>query len=317
MKSKYIFSITFAMLLLCAFAFSQNLDRAARQKFKSIDFVTLPKGTFIIGEHSQSVNAKRTVDSFKINKYETTYEIWYSIRIQAEKLGYVFANPGQGGSSGRRGREPNQENYLQPVTMISWYDAIVWCNALSEIEKKEPCYTYNGKVLRDSSDSASCDLALCNWKANGYRLPTEAEWEYAARFSKTGIEKDDIASGQTKTLSEALVAWSGENTTVTRRIGTAGTVFKEDAPPAPASGNANKAGIFDMSGNVLEFCWDWFSSYKTQKSGERAIGDAFGLERVSRGGSWSPYTAFLCSGDRYSFDPNEVYNYLGFRICTK
>ena len=79
----------------------------------------------------------------------------------------------------------------------------------------------------------------------------------------------------------------------------------------PEAGNANSAGIYDMSGNVIEFCWDWFEDYTS----ENIHGPKVGFERVSRGGSWSEYTMFLYAGDRYSYDPNECYNYMGFRIC--
>ena len=66
-----------------------------------------------------------------------------------------------------------------------------------------------------------------------------------------------------------------------------------------------------MSGNVLEFCWDWFEDYTS----DNVTGPVFGFERVSRGGSWSAYTMFVFAGDRYSYDPNECYNYMGFRFC--
>ena len=69
-----------------------------------------------------------------------------------------------------------------------------------------------------------------------------------------------------------------------------------------------------MSGNVLEWCWDWFADYKDEKG--RATGPESGSERVMRGGSWNSYTLFLSAGDRYSFDPNEYFNYFGFRIAT-
>ena len=82
------------------------------------------------------------------------------------------------------------------------------------------------------------------------------------------------------------------------------------------SGNANALGLFDMSGNLLEFCWDWYEDYQEVPQGTRATGPKVGSQRVSRGGSWSPYTAFIYCGDRYAFDPNESYNYMGFRFVT-
>ena len=282
--------------------------------FNNISLVTFRSNlTFTIGEDTQSYAAERTLKPFSINKFETTYELWYKVKDRAEKLGYNFENPGQGGTFGKRGAAPTEDSHYQPVTMISWYDAIVWCNALSEVMNKTPCYTYNGEILRDSGDTAACDLSQCDWDADGYRLPSEAEWEYSARRTKVGFQRGDLISGQISEDSEEglLYAWSFENAAASRIVGTAGLPFDPENSFMPATGNANSAGLYDMSGNVLEFCWDWFEDYTS----EDVYGAKIGFERVSRGGSWSAYTLFLYAGDRYHFDPNECYNYMGFRFC--
>ena len=89
------------------------------------------------------------------------------------------------------------------------------------------------------------------------------------------------------------IAWTANNSSFTHTVGTAGTPFETRAKPKPGSGNPNGAGIFDMSGNVLEFVWDWFGNYKSVEAGTRATGPVAGSQRVSRGGSWSLYTPFL------------------------
>ena len=94
-------------------------------------------------------------------------------------------------------------------------------------------------------------------------------------------------------------------------VGTAGTVFEDDVKPG--SGNANGAGLFDMSGNILEFCWDWYADYSGQAG--VSYGPEYGSKRISRGGSWSEYTLFYYAADRYAFDPNEYYGYTGFRFA--
>jgi len=318
---KRILEIIFATLLTSSLFAFESLDFVELKTPEDSDF-----DTYEIGEDSQTFTTTRWISSFAINKYETTYDLWYSTKIVAEQIGYTFINAGRPGSHGKTGSEPEAKTKDEPVTFITWYDAVIWCNALSQIHGLEPCYKYvnifgGTEILKDATDTSKVDLAICDWNADGYRLPTEAEWEYAARKVSDGFMPGDLVSGQISSIdnndedsikSETTVAWTFENSVKTHKVGTTNS---DDFTKA-GTGISNYLGIFDMGGNVLEYCWDWFEErYSEVEQKTRATGFKNGIDRVCRGGSFSPLTIFSSSGDRYHYNPNEYYNFIGFRLA--
>ena len=185
-----------------------------------------------------------------------------------------------------------------PVTDVSWYDALVYCNTRSINEGLTPCYAIGGKTdPKDwgsvpSSSNSTWNAATCDFTADGYRLPTEAEWEWAARGgeSYTYAGSDDIDE----------VAWYEDNTNDT---GTRDVKTKKK----------NAYGLYDMSGNVWEWCWDWY--YWNISSGTPDAGPASGSNRCKRGGTWGYNGADIAQvarrGNYYPYNRSFLY---GFRL---
>ncbi len=245
-------------------------------------------------------------EDFWIAETPVTYELWYEVKNWARDNGYEFAYPGREGSSDLVGEKPTARR-REPVTEVSWYDCVVWTNALSEFLGYEPVYTQNGEVVRNAGEIFYEGVEVRD--RGGFRLPTSPEWELAARYkgsdsSHGAIEypensgkywtSGNYASGATddyrNPVATGEAAWyianSGERT---RAVG-----------QKPHLGNW--LGLFDMSGNVSEWC---FTSYDEK--------------RILRGGSWnysSPQLAgfSLQVGFVRSIAPSYAVPLIGFRV---
>ena len=200
---------------------------------------------------------------------------------------------------------------------------IVWCNAYTEIKlgSDEQCVYRKSKtdstVLKNATDTAACDAAYADMDKKGFRLPTEAEWEYAARWQgsdKTNaaqygdvyLTKLNSASGAKADWNDAAetgaVAWYSDNSgSKTHPVG---------------KKRANALGLHDMSGNVWEWCFDWYGDIEANTVTDPQ-GAASGSYRVVRGGSWNYNADFCTVGLRLSYCPGSRNYYLGFRLAWR
>ena len=237
-----------------------------------------------------------TVDTpFWIAETVVTYELWYTVRQWALRNGYTFANAGMEGSTTGGGSYPSYKSIgrapssrrNEPVTMVSWRDSIVWCNALSEMVGLDPVYTHNSAVIKDATNVTACDNAVQE-ERNGFRLPTSDEWELAARYNDgQAWTPGHYASGASANTGNAAatqaVAWYSANSVgKTQSVGTLA---------------ANALGVYDMSGNVWEWTFTRGGSGRVNRGGgwDNTAGDL----RVGRGGSSSPSRVIFSDGFRF------------------
>ncbi len=267
------------------------------------DLALIPAGTFTMGRTSGDTDSDApsvsvTVSAFYMGKNEVTKALWDEVRTWAAANGYSDLATGAGKASNH------------PVQAVSWWDVIKWCNARSQKEGLTPCYTVSGSVMKTGTTAPTV-----NWTANGYRLPTEAEWEKAARG---GVSGKRFPWG-TDTISHTQANFYNVNGE-SYQTGTTGyhPTYATGATPytSPVGAfTANGYGLNDMAGNVWEWCWDWYGASTYVNGSTNPRGAASGTIRVGRGGSWFDY-AFSCrAAVRYYYDPTGRDYHIGFRMA--
>ena len=274
---KTIFLFSFALFAAVS-AMAQN--RLGTQG-SSNDFVLIKGGTFTMG--SPATEPESGTDEAQHRVTVSDFYIAKSSVTQREYTQLMGSNPS----------EFNGDNL--PVENVTWFDAVRFCNARSAREGLTPAYTINGETV------------TWNRGANGYRLPTEAEWEYACRAGTTTPFNigDNITDREANCYNNY-----GYNNNSSGRVtgGYRGRTTPVNSYPA------NNWGLFDMHGNVADWCWDWYGEYGTAAQ-TNPTGPATGTLRVNRGGGWNDFPKHIRSAYRAATPPDNGSFNLGFRLA--
>ena len=247
------------------------------------EMVKVDGGSFMLGADKRDIHAEKdekpqvsvSVDAFYMSKYEVTVWEWKQ---------YV--------KDQRLQMPPKQEwgwNDAFPITNVTWEEAIDYCNWLSKKHGYTPVYSRKGPILG------------CNFNADGYRLPTEAEWEFAARGGTKSKGFRFVGAND-----PSRMAWFTDNS--------------ENRPHVYGTRYANELGIHDLNGNVWEWCWDKYDPlyYSDIKKGmapsDNPTGPLAGEKRVVKGGSWDSKLSFLRPTNKVSTLPGNTYEFYGFRV---
>lgn len=229
-----------------------------------------------------------TVNSFYMGATEVVKTQWDTVYYWAIMNGYEFDNAGSGKGTNH------------PVHSVTWYDCVKWCNARSEMEGKPPCYTVGGSTYKTGQSTPDCNL-----DAGGYRLPTSDEWQYAARggySSRRFPWGDTITHSQANYTSLPYMHVDGKYD-INYMSGSHPAYAIAPQPYTSPVGDfaANDYGLFDMVGNVSEWCNDWYPGYE-------------GIYRLYLGGAWESNASFCRVGKYTGNYPDAVRSRAGFRV---
>lgn len=269
--------------------------------------VLIPAGTFTMGDtldgEWDAVPTNIYVSGFFLDVNLVSYSKWQSVYNWAVTNGYNFDNAGSGVA-------PNH-----PVQLVNWYDVTKWCNARSQQAGLTPVY-YTDAGFSGVYTNGQDAYPYANWAANGYRLPTEAEWEKAARG---GLSGQRFPWGDT--ISESQANYYGDTNDYSYDLGPNGynTNFVRGGQfpyTSPVGYFApNDYGLCDMAGNVYEWCWDWYGTPYGQPTPINPTGaPSTSFLRVLRGGEYSGFAVVARCAFRLNTEPQDAG--AGFR-CAK
>ena len=262
-----------------------EIEKITFEEKEEGNMVLVQGGSFEMGDHFEEGDSYElpihtvTLNDFYIGKYEVT---------QGEYQTIMGINPAAGSGS------EEGENF--PVYYVSWHNSIKYCNKRSVAEGYTPCYSVAGDTDPDHwQNSFTPDV---NWSADGYRLATEAEWEYAARG---GVNWDDNFKYSGTTDNPDDYIWYSA---------TSGGTLHEGGTKL-----GNQLGIFDMSGNLYEWCWDYFGeNYYASSPAANPTGPVDGVYRVARSGYWNVTPFAIRVAFRNVYNPVWDDFILGFRV---
>jgi sulfatase modifying factor 1 len=278
-----------------------------------MNMALIPAGSFTMGDSfTEGYSDERPthtvyVSAFYMDRYEVTKALWDEVKAWNGGNGYEYE------SGSGEGKAVNH-----PVVTVSWYDVVKWCNARSQKENLTPCY-YTDPGLSAIYKTDQITNPYVNWSANGYRLPTEAEWEKAARGGASGhrfswTDMDNISHSRANHNAGYAYPYSLSYPTTYHPTFNDG-VYPYTSPVGYFAPNGYE--LYDMVGNVWEWCWDWYSSsYYSISPTTDPRGPAPGTSwRVHRSGSWF-YDAFHCRmAYREVHDPTDRYWDIGLRCA--